>query len=200
MKRFNIDKVPTINDVSRFLHNMAHTLEPQDKEKRVMSYSTFKTMAFLLVKLLQFKYRPYYMVNPVNAQVIHHTLDQLTKDGMLFKGIWYKRTRAGFYTVRKILRLWFASALVEGTISWDRTLMFAAALVLQYALGCRSGEVAQSNGYKEDEYLYWRDVKFKLTKTGPGRLSIQDLHCVITLRAVKNYKYTTQPCLFCSSY
>ncbi len=200
MERFNSDKVPTIDDVCRFLHNMAHTLEPQDKGKKVMSYSTFTSMAFLLVKLLQFKYRPHYTVYSVDAQVIHHTLDQLTKDGKLFKGTWQKRTRVGFHTIRKILRSWFASALVEGTMSWDRTIMFATAFALQYALGCRSGEIAQSNGYKEDEYLCWRDVEIKLTKTGPGLPSIQDLQCVITLRAVKNYKYITQSCLFRSSY
>lgn len=68
MIMFNSGKVPAIDDVCRFL--MAHTF--------VLSYSTFTSMAFLLVKLLQFKYRQHYTVNPFDAQVIHNILDQLT--------------------------------------------------------------------------------------------------------------------------
>lgn len=68
MEMFNSGKVPTIDDVCRFL--MAHTL--------VLSYSTFTSMAFLLVKLLQFKYRQHYTVSNFDAQVIHNILDKLT--------------------------------------------------------------------------------------------------------------------------
>lgn len=87
MEMFNSGKAATIDDVCRFL--MAHTL--------VLSYSTFTSMAFLLVKLLQFKYRQHYTVNPFGAQVIHNIL------GKLFKGIWHKRTRIWRHIVRKIL-------------------------------------------------------------------------------------------------
>jgi hypothetical protein len=163
-------------------------VRPVATGKPVPSYSTIVHYAHLLLKLLSFKYRPHFKVEPSDYQTVYHTLDKLHKEGHLIRGIWGERVRIGFYTVRQISRLWLGDAITEGTRSWDVRLVFACQLTLQYALGCRSGDVSQSKGYGKEECLLWRDV---ILIAPDGAQSINDFTCIIALRAVKGSKYNS---------
>lgn len=80
-----------------------------------------------------------------------------------------------------------------GMWTMDIVIAKCLAVVLIASLGCRSGDVCQSNDYHEDEYLQWRHIELYLpAQTSPTeKLNFYDLRARVTLEFTKGKKQAT---------
>lgn len=56
-----------------------------------------------------------------------------------------------------------SEVIIEGTRSWDKIMLQVLSLVLMTATAVRAGDIARSDMYKGEEYVYWSDVELKAT-------------------------------------
>ena len=85
-----------------------------------------------------------------------------------------------------------ASALNEGTPSWEVTIVEVLSLALQSATCARAGDLARSYGYEKMEALVWGDVQMFLppptSDTLPEGFTTPAFNAYITLKWRKGKK------------
>ncbi|KAL4878611.1 hypothetical protein BJY04DRAFT_107900 [Aspergillus karnatakaensis] len=183
----NVITCPTIIDVCRYVRSLAKVAKPNCEGKVMPNSSTIGRYTKRTLSILSFNSPDEFIVTDAHMTRLRKTIKDLATKGKVTKGRWFPHQRAGFYIVRQILRVWFVDHRNHGTTSWDKTISIALGLALQYALGCRSGELARSNGYTGTEYLAWGDIELTL-KVTDRPASVQDFVLRYLARALKDQK------------
>lgn len=79
------------------------------------------------------------------------------------------------------------NAIVHGTPSWDMTLAKAMSLAVQSATGMRSGDLARSHGYSNQQVTLLGDLVVKVVNDEKGIR----FRLLLTLRYTKGHKYVS---------
>ncbi|KAK3617227.1 hypothetical protein LTR56_025441 [Elasticomyces elasticus] len=142
--------------------------------KILMSYGEFKGILF----------------NPQDRSRLKTFISDAVQGGRLTAGRWQQRTWIGFVTLSRMIRAYLTHTLEHGTMNWDITISRCLGVVLTAALGCRSGDIARTIGYKGTEYMKFRDIDLRLdiTKTGDPNVTLADIRATVTIPYAKGYK------------
>ncbi|KAK5721898.1 hypothetical protein LTR15_006491 [Elasticomyces elasticus] len=142
--------------------------------KILMSYGEFKGISF----------------NPQDRSRLKTFISDAVQGGRLTAGRWQQRTWIGFVTLSRMIRAYLIHTLEHGTMNWDITISRCLGVVLTAALGCRSGDIARTIGYKGTEYMKFRDIDLKLdiTTTGDPNVTLADIRATVTIPYAKGYK------------
>jgi hypothetical protein len=158
--------------------------------KPAASLSVIRAIWARLIKLLKFRHQnilKHYTSHHVTRIEVH--LQHLVEQGKLIRGTWFKKQWVSFMALLKITEAWFTYALVNGTHSWDLTLLKVTGVVLQSALSSRSGDMTRSQLYDGLECLCWKDITLKLDAASDrANPTVQDLRGTFLLRFTKGAK------------
>ncbi|KAK4506430.1 hypothetical protein PRZ48_000162 [Zasmidium cellare] len=110
-------------------------------------------------------------------------------EGRLTAGHWNKRTWLGFVTLSRMVRTYLSEAHSKGVNSWDIVIARCLSVVLLSSLGTRSGDIALSQGYK-DEYIRYEHIELYLVPCDDDSTlpSLANLRATVTVQFAKGMK------------
>jgi hypothetical protein len=144
--------------------------------------SVRKALSYLCAVLVE-KYADFKMITH-EASKIESLLNQLVKDGLLYKGKWRKYNRVGFKTVLAMADAWLSAGLIDGVLSWDTHLSKLLSIVLVSAFASRCGDVVRTMLYKGMEAVTFADLIIQYQ----GGDQEENLTMNVCLRFVKCFK------------
>ena len=151
--------------------------------KPAISFKTLTTTLRVLLDYGQLRWASF-RFSKHDANRLKVFFDDSVKSQRLIKGKWLQRTWVGVSTLSHLIRCFLRHFIERGCLSWDVVIAKCLSVVLVASLGCRSGDIVQSNLYVGNEYLQWQHVEFCLE----GGITFSDLRAVITLNYRKGYK------------
>lgn len=86
-------------------------------------------------------------------------LDDACKAQRLTPGKWKKRVALTCSVMSRMNACWLNHHVAHGTANWDVILHKLLEIALVTSLGCRSGNVARTPGYTNDEHFDFKDVE-----------------------------------------
>jgi hypothetical protein len=152
-------------------------------DKLVPSVRSVKKALQSLSAVLNEKHENFKMTSH-QASKIESLLNQLVKDGILYKGKCRKYNRVGFNTVLAMADAWLLAGLTDGVLSWDTHLSKLLSIVLISAFASRCGDVVRTTLYKGMEAVMFSDLSVQYE----GGDQDENLVMNVTLRFVKGYK------------
>ncbi|OBT74080.1 hypothetical protein VF21_07115 [Pseudogymnoascus sp. 05NY08] len=197
----DITTCPSGDLIFRYVDTMARNTKPGIPGKPAPSLVVIQAVWRRIIQILQFRHEDILKhYTPHHVMRIRVHLDQLTRQGKLIRGDWFKKMWIGFMLVLKMATAWVKDAFENGTHSWDITISKLASIIIQSALSSRSGDITRSQLYEGIEYLCWGHITFTLespaTRDTP---SVQDLKGKFELQFTKGHKSTRNAThtLFC---
>ncbi|KAI8266830.1 hypothetical protein K4K58_009154 [Colletotrichum sp. SAR11_239] len=157
--------VPTAEDLERFIHSVPSKINGQSEEGKV-SHGYIMNGVKWILKWMNFHWREGKLDSHDRAR-IDSTLLTLLQNGALTR----ERSRGDRLwitndVVRRMIGAILSDAIVNGSYSWDATILRVLSILVPAALGARSGDVSRSHYYKGDEYTKWEDVYIRLNDDG----------------------------------
>lgn len=127
-------------------------------------------------------------ITPHDGALFKSFYTQAVQEKRLIKGSWRKRTWAGFITISRMIRVFLEHHLEHGAWNFDVVVLKCLTIVLIAALGCRSGDVALSQGYKGAEHLQYQHIELFLEVGYGEEPQFKHLRAVLTLDYTKGRK------------
>jgi hypothetical protein len=174
---------PKNDHIYRFVDTIAREMKSSYADKSKPSLNLVKKALQYLSAILGEKYKDFKMAAH-EASKIDSVLNQLVKNGLLYKGKWRKFNRVGFQTVLVMADAWLFAGLTDGVLSWDTHLSKLLSIALISVFASRCGDVVRTMLYKGMETVTLADFDFTISWRRPGR-ELSD-ECLFAL--VKGYK------------
>lgn len=134
------------------------------------------TLKSLLQKMLD---EDLYSAHTVSTSIANTLTGSITKEPTR------KKQWVSGATVLVLVDGLLRNAILHGTPSWDLTLAKAMSLAMQSATGMRSGDLARSRGYSNQQVTLLRDLVVKVVNDG----KVIRFRSLLTLRYTQGHKY-----------
>ena len=154
---FLASATPTGDDIARFLSQLPSHLQSRHDDGKI-AWTVIKNAEVQLERGLTFNYEGF-SLSRREAIRLDATIQQLLDDGEITKDPARESLWLTCQLVKRMIKVVFSDAIVNGTKSWDATLAGCLGLALQAALVSRAGDFKRSAHYTGDEHLKWQNIE-----------------------------------------
>jgi hypothetical protein len=139
-----------------------------------------------LIQDLTFTY-PHFSLSKCAHIRINATMQTLLQHGQVTRLPKREKHWISARMIGHLVASMYLTATQNGTLSWDITLSKIMSILFLGAFVCRSGDIARSHFYTNEEFLQWNSLCVKYKRDSQS-FALEDLIVVVTLRHTKGKK------------